>query len=269
MTRILLALMVTAAAALAYSSGPPNGKTGRPGEGICSDCHSGTGSGDSTLLSGFGTGAYAPDSLYRLTLTVRYAGQRRWGFEITAAGELNTPAGQFVVLDSTNTQYSTAGSFQYIKHTSAGTYAGNTSASWSIGWRAPAPGFGPVTLYWCGNAANNNGSTSGDFALPASLTVTEGSGIAEERPARRFQWRHSSPARLRTVIEYEGTPGVAVRIYSTQGKLVRTIAPESSGDRLLLVWDGRDDNATTVPAGGYFVRLGEEVSSVVKVQLVR
>ncbi len=267
--RSAFALLACAALALSYSSGPPDGKTGRTGEGVCSDCHSGTGSGDSTQLAGFPAGSYVPDSLHQLTLTIRYAGQRRWGFEMTAAGELNTPAGQFVVLDSTNTQYSGGGGFQYVKQTSAGTFAGSASASWTIGWRAPSSGFGPVTFYWCGNAANNNGSTSGDFSLPGSRNVSEASGIAEEPAARRFQWRYPNPARQSVVIYYQGDPGSRVRIYSARGQLVRTVTPERSGASLRLAWDGRDATGRTVPAGNYFLRLGAAVNSVARVQLVR
>jgi hypothetical protein len=269
MTRMLLSLTLAVTATLAYSSGPPDGKTGRPGEGICSDCHSGAGSGDSTTLTGFPTGSYLPDSLHRLTLAVRYGAQRRWGFEVTSATQANASAGQFIVLDSVHTQYSTAGGFQYVKHTSAGTYPGGTSASWSVGWRAPAAGTGPVTFYWCCNAANNDGSTSGDFALPSSLTVAEGSAIAQEKPARRFQWRYTNPARLRAVIEFQGDPEARVRIYSSQGKLVRVVAPENREAPLRLVWDGRDEHGTTVPEGSYFLRLGEEVGSVLRLELIR
>ena len=50
--RLVAVLMLGATLALAYSSGPPDGKTGRPGEGTCNDCHSGVGSADSTELVG-------------------------------------------------------------------------------------------------------------------------------------------------------------------------------------------------------------------------
>ena len=272
-TRTARVLLACCGAVLAYSSGPPNGVTGRPGEGTCLSCHAGSsGSTDSSSLVGLQPAGYEPDSLYTLTLTVNYAGQRRWGFELTAVDAANGPAGELVVLDSTHTQYDTSqiGHYEYLKHTSAGTFPGQTGqASWTIGWRAPAAGAGTITFYWCCNAANNNNFSSGDTIIRDSLVVTEATGIGSEPARGRFTWRYSNPSRNRTVILYEGNPGLAVRIYSTEGQLVRALHPSPDGARLRVTWDGRDDSGRTVPESRYFIRLGTEVTSVVQVQLVR
>lgn len=269
-TRTAAALLACCAMVLAYSSGPPDGKTGRPGEGTCNDCHSGVGSADSTLLAGFAAGTYKPDSQYTLVLHVQYAGQARWGFELTVVDQSNSRAGQLLVLDSANTQYSNAGP-GYLKHTSAGTHPGTPGpTSWTIGWRAPATGAGPVRFYWCCNAANNNGSPSGDFINRNSLLVAEASGITESPgAASRCFWSFANPSTRRAVIEYSGSPTRPVRVYSASGRLVRSLTPRPGGDLLRVVWDGRDASGRLVPAASYFVRLGEEVSSVARVQIVR
>ena len=60
---------------IAYSGGPPDGKTGRPGEGTCLDCHTGgSGAPDSADITGFDGTSYHPGQTYSLTLHVRYAG---------------------------------------------------------------------------------------------------------------------------------------------------------------------------------------------------
>jgi len=266
--RFALYLAASLAAALGYSAGPPDGKTGRPGEGVCADCHSSTGSGDSTALSGLPGGGWQPESTYELTLTVRYSGQRRWGFEITSTDQSQAQAGQFIILDSANTQYSTVGNRQYVKQTSAGTFPGQTFAAWRFGWQAPPAGAGPVTFYWCANAANNNGSTSGDFSLAASHAVPE-AGIEEAPPTRRWFWHYANPGRNRVAIHYRGIPEQPVRIWSAGGRLVRTLRPVADGEALRLHWDGRDETGKLVPEGGYFIRLGPEVSEVIRVQLIR
>ncbi|MFO7675303.1 MAG: choice-of-anchor V domain-containing protein [bacterium] len=269
MRRALPVLALALALAFGYSSGPPDRKTGAPGEGVCADCHQFTGSGDSTSLSGFPGGSYVPDSSYRLELTIRHGSQRRWGFELTALTAGGDSAGRLFVIDTPNTQFSTAAGRQYLKQTLAGTFAGAAAASWGIGWRAPPAGTGPVTFHWCGNACNNNGSTSGDYSLAASLAIGEGTGVAEQRPPQRYGWYYLNPARNRVIIRYRGTGPEPVRVYSATGTLVRTLRPRADGDLLLAVWDGTDRTGRPVPEASYFVRLGEEVSEVVKVQLVR
>jgi hypothetical protein len=267
--RLLAALTLVAALALANSAGPPNGKTGRPGEGTCNDCHSGAGPSDSTELVGLVGGWYQPDSLYSLSLSVRYTGQLRWGFELTVVDDSNSGAGQLLVTDSANTLYSSAAP-GYLKQTSTGTFPGTPGpTTWAFRWRAPAAGTGPARFYWCANAANNDNSSSGDIICRDSLFLSE-AGIAEPGvvPARRF-WRYVNPARNRVVINYHGSPEMPIRIYSSSGRLVRSLAPQRNGELLRVVWDGRDQDGDLVPEAGYFVRLGEELESVVSIRLVR
>jgi hypothetical protein len=265
--------LLAAGIILAYSSGPPNGVTGRPGEGTCPACHSGSsGSPDSSNLLGFGPTGYEPDSQYTLTLTVSHAGQRRWGFQLTAVDSTGRPVGQLIALDPVNTQYDTSqvGGYQYVKQTSAGTFPGQVGqANWTIGWRAPNVAAGAVTFYWCANAANNNNSASGDTIIRDSLVVAEAAGVSSQPKHGRFAWHYSNPSRNTVVIRYRGSAETPVRIYSAGGRLVRRLWPESGGEILSVRWDGRDHSGALVPEATYFVRLGAEVTSVASVRLVR
>jgi len=271
MLRTSLALLACAAVLLAYSAGPPNARTGRPGEGTCRECHSGsTGSADSSQLLGFRPVGYEPDSFYRLTLMVSYAPMARWGFELTAADRNGNPAGQLVVIDSTNTQFGSSGAWGYLKQTAAGTFPGQPGqASWQLGWRAPGPGTGPVTFYWCCNAANNNNAAAGDTIIRDSLVVSAVTAIGSGAGFERYRWHYANPAVDRVVIEYRGAAGEPVRVWSAEGRLVRTLTPSAGDGPLRVEWDGRDATGRPVPEAGYFIRLGGGVSSVVRVQLVR
>jgi hypothetical protein len=269
----LFSALLGASLALGYSSGPPDGKTGKPGEGTCLDCHSGgSGSSDSAFVTGFDGSSYAPGKTYSLALHVSYAGQLRWGFELTTVA-INSGdyAGELMVTDSTNTQISTSGGRSYLKHTSIGTHAGQPdSATWTFQWLAPASGTGTVVFYWCNNAANNNGASSGDTIVRDSLVLSEATGTSErEGTSRRWLWRYTNPAQNRVVVSYRGSAGEPVRIYSSTGRLIRRLLPTRDGETMTATWDGRDQSRALVPEASYFLRLGAKAGSVISVRLVR
>jgi hypothetical protein len=67
-----------------------------------------------------------------------------------------------------------------------------------------------------------------------------------------------NPFNPTTTLTYDvATPGVvSVRIYSVTGELVRTLVDEfKTTGRYDVVWDGRDNNGTTVTTGVYFYRM--------------
>jgi hypothetical protein len=179
-------------------------------------------------------------------------------------------AGQLIVTDAVNSQLSASGGRGYLKHTAVGTHAGQPdSAAWAFQWQAPAAGTGPVVFYWCNNAANNNGASSGDIIIRDSLVVAEASGVGSEREHGRFAWRYSNPSRNAAVIRYHGSAQAPVRIYAPTGRLVRCLQPVSESGILRVKWNGCDVSGNLVPEGTYFVRLGAGVTSVVSVRLVR
>ncbi|MAE72318.1 MAG: hypothetical protein CME06_17850 [Gemmatimonadetes bacterium] len=168
--------LLEAAPALAFSSGPPPGRTGAPGELTCnaSGCHN-----SFTLDSGPGSIvidaplSYEPDASYGLTITVSETGMQRWGFEITVLDAEDNFVGQLVVTDPTNTQSLTDQGRDYIEHTSAGTQEGTPfGASWGLAWDAPATDVGPVTFYAAGNATNASHSPAGDQIYTTTATAT-------------------------------------------------------------------------------------------------
>ena len=168
----------------AFSAGPPAGYTGAPGEEpeACAECHVPPDAGTGTI-SITAPQTYVPGQTYPITVTHSNPDptRQRWGFELTVldtsdekAGELQNTSGLTQVLNNQGP----GGKRQYIEHTAAGTFVGQSNgASWTFNWTAPSEDIGPVTFYTAGNQANNDGNTSGDYiyrtfvaAAPASTT---------------------------------------------------------------------------------------------------
>ncbi len=164
-----LILGIGAGSAHAYSGGPPTGKAGEPGGSDCTDCHAGT------LNSGPGTMEFiAPEfydlgETYTIELRLGEAGAKRWGFEVVAFDATDSPVGSVTITDAEHTQVQ----LNYVMQTQSGSYqgVGNGPVSWSFDWTAPAEDVGPVTFYYVGNAANNDGTTGGDHIYGDSVVV--------------------------------------------------------------------------------------------------
>lgn len=195
----------------AYEYGPDPGFAGVTGENggatcAASGCHTGTvnssaGSVTINLPNGL---TYTPGVTQQLSVTIAdpAATQRAWGFELTArvAGSTSTMAGSFASTDNktqvlcsqSNLQrfqalaYSASGSqacnstypLAYIEHSLAG-YSSSRgitgSYTFNFNWTPPSTNVGNITLFVAGNAANNNGSQSGDHIYSKSYTLAPAS----------------------------------------------------------------------------------------------
>jgi uncharacterized protein (TIGR03437 family) len=164
----------------AYSSGPPNSRTGAPGEPTCATvaCHNSfaVNSGGGTLsLTGL-PASYSPDQEISLTVTLNQASRAMYGFQITAIDGTGRRAGDLTVTDSRRTQKSSepvnGNQRDYISHTFDGISPNGTNQnSWTFRWKAPLQSAGPVTFYAAGNAANGSGTSEGDFIYTISASI--------------------------------------------------------------------------------------------------
>jgi uncharacterized repeat protein (TIGR01451 family) len=162
----------------AFSSGPPAGYTGAPGEveEACAECHvppdAGTGH-----ISISAPQTYVPGQTYQITVSHSNPDptRLRWGFEFTGLDTSDEKAGDLQSLDGLTQVLNNAGpgsARQYIEHTAAGTFVGQQNgASWTFNWTAPATDIGVVTFYAAGNQANNDGNTSGDYIYRTFVTA--------------------------------------------------------------------------------------------------
>jgi len=154
---------------LAYSSGPPAGYTGSPGDHghYCTSCHNQTNSYNVSIqvTSDIPASGYTPGQTYHLTLQVT-TNAPRVGFEMTSEDGSHLKKGTFA---SVNNQTQTLSNNHYIEQTSQGTF----QTSWQFNWTAPAASTGDITFYAAVNATNNNNSTSGDTPRLFNHTVHE------------------------------------------------------------------------------------------------
>ena len=252
------ALMLVAGSALAFSSGPPDGKTNAPGENNCTQCHnsfplnSGTGMLD---LAGF-PAEYTPGSPYNVTLTLSDPDAMRWGFELTLIDEAGDSAGEIVVDDS-GTQFSTSGTRDYLKHNSSGTYPGTSgSGSWTFVWQAPEAGAGDLTLYVAGNAANNGDGNQNDRIYATSFATGEETGtpVGDLPLAMQLHGAAPNPFNPQTQIRFDLARGTDVRVtvFTADGRRVATLADDYRQAGLQAVtWDGHDHSGRAMGSGAY------------------
>lgn len=280
--RIAVAVLVTSASlAFAFSSGPPDGRTGAPAvaavtaEPSCRDCHTSfaLNLAGATLQILDVPPFYWPDSLYtirvRMTSTFGAAAQRRWGFELTAVTASDGQGvGTFDVTGIPTLQL-VAGTDpgkttrRYVMHTSAGTFPGTAGPTeWAFKWRPPATDVGRIYFYAAGNASNNNFTTSGDHIYTAGDTSDINPLVDAPAPplhiSNALSAARPNPFHAQTTVDYalvrDGAVDLAV--FDLQGRRLRTLLsgkqPAGAGS---VSWDGTADDGRRIQAGVYFVRL--------------
>ncbi|MEM1217317.1 MAG: choice-of-anchor V domain-containing protein [Bacteroidota bacterium] len=163
---------------LGNSNNPPNGRTGAPGDQLCSSCHS-SGSMNGTIsLSGLPANIQ-PNTTYSLTLTstLTSGNASTAGFQIVALNSNNQNAGDMIPIGS-DVGTNTSGGREYMEQRGDKSINGG-QVSWNFDWESPASatGSGDITFYASAVLANNNGSTSGDRGINTSfITNLSGGG---------------------------------------------------------------------------------------------
>jgi hypothetical protein len=171
----LLALLASICLWLANSSDPPDGRTGAPSEGLCSDCHTlngGTQDG-SIVVTGFPT-TVEPNTAYVLTMTNSNPNgvAAEAGFQMTILNGNNQQAGTMSSPSSSSHLHSTGGR-QYWEHFPSVNYPANNMVTWTVTWTSPgSPANTTITFYAAGNIANGNGKDTGD-----KIVQDQGSGM--------------------------------------------------------------------------------------------
>jgi hypothetical protein len=164
-----------------YANASPVAKTGAPGEGDCTGCHSGSVQNGQTenmlvVAEGFSpVSSYVPGTTYNVSLTMNSTPTKK-GFEaIVIADDTEGMAGSFATIPSGGVQILTSGSKQYASHTSTSNTDANNIWLWS--WTAPSTDMGGLTFYVASNKANDNGATSGDVIYLSTHTINSTAGI--------------------------------------------------------------------------------------------
>ncbi|MCX6590604.1 MAG: hypothetical protein NTZ56_03680 [Acidobacteria bacterium] len=188
----IIGAALCSAAVWANSSGAPGGRAGVPGEGgtcAAAGCHAGTalnGGGGNVSMTLSGGTTYTPGVAQTVTVTIVDSAARVYGMQAASrlASSSSTQAGTFRALtdrlqvecwstdflrDAQKTASGCPASapLEYITHSRA--EPGN---AFTFEWTPPATANGNVILYVAANAANGNGSNSGDRIYSTTVTLT-------------------------------------------------------------------------------------------------
>lgn len=251
------------------SSGAPAGLTGGPGDfGTCQVCHStydlDEGTGSVTVQ---GPETFIPGMAYELSVTVDNTTEPAGddpvqGFQISVQDAEGNHVGELMVVDAVNTRFS-AGSVEYVTHTSAGRF----ESTWIVQWTAPPEDAAPemVTVYATGNAAAGNGNPSADYIYSTAFAIKR-QVKSSEPPAvpgvLAFSAVYPNPMTAGgiAVVTLERTSAVTLRIYDGLGRVVRTVEPGllEAGQREIAL------DVAGLAGGMYFVEIATPEGSVVR-----
>lgn len=167
-------------------SGAPAGKTGAPGEGTCTDCHSGSvqsGTGFNNLMlfdsDNVLVTEYTPGSTYTVVVSMNSTAAKK-GFEATARiSSDNTTAGTMASVSGSTQIKTGSASKKYATHINTST---TSLSGWTFTWTAPSTDVGNVIFYLATNETNNNDGSSGDIIRTSqhAYLAVDNAGIKEK-----------------------------------------------------------------------------------------
>lgn len=209
---IKLSLLAIAAPLLlyAFSDLPPVQHTGGFGEGNCTECHIGNvNPAGGSVTIGNVPATYTPGAVVPLTVTISdtTGGRRLWGFQLSARFRNGQQAGSFAAGGFIGVL--SAAGVQYAEHHPAQSLSGS-GFTYTVNWTAPADASGgDVVFDAAGNAANGDGTNSGDH-----IFLTEAVSAAPQASAPSiFSGGIVSSATFQKAPNNAGAPGAIVAIF--------------------------------------------------------
>ena len=241
--------------------------TGSPGENTCNTtgCHNtyqlNSGGGSVKITSSNLTNwSYTPGQIYSITVTVSKTGLKLFGLGFEALTSTNANAGTLTagtgtVLKSANVSGVSRTSVTQAKNGGASTDA----HAFTFTWKAPATDVGKVTFYCAGNAANSNGSESGDYIYTTSQVVTSPStvGIVEQHEFAKQIMVFPNPTTDFIQISDQSDVALSmnVTILDLKGAVVNQLKNISKNDRI---------ETFNLNAGTYILKIEADGKSVFK-----
>jgi len=169
---------------------------------------------------------YTPGQTYTLTATVTQQGRTLFGIGLEALLPSGANAGNLVAGTGTTIKTATisGNSRRNIVHNMNAGLTANAH-SFTFTWTAPSTDVGPITIYYAGNAANNNAAKTGDYIYNASQVVTPAGVNVQEQLNTPFTFSfYPNPATENITVNYslEQSAKVTYIIYDLTGKQVQS-----------------------------------------------
>jgi Secretion system C-terminal sorting domain len=204
------------------------GATGSPGENNCTQCHdsfgANSGTGSVTISSDMTNWEYVPGQTYQISVTVAQSNIGLFGLGFEALQSSGANAGTLTPGTGTQIKNALIGGNQRanIVHTLNGGASSN-SHTFNFTWTAPSTNVGVVTFYAAGNAANDNGSDTGDRIYTASQIVNPASvGIQEAELTNAFIGAYPNPFNSSLQVQYtlKNNAKIQINVMDLTGKIV-------------------------------------------------
>lgn len=232
---------------IAMSNGSPGGRTGSPGDNTnnCSSCHSGSATQDVSgwINSDIPPDGYMPGDSYTITLEATDPDALRFGFELTAEDINGNKIGEFVITNSTETKL--VNSNNAVTHTNQGFTPVENSKSWSFDWTAPEEASGSVFFYAAVNAADGDGSNSGDqIYLTNEEFALNTTNVSLNSKNDFYVYPNPSQNNINISVP-EINSNTEIKIYNLSGQTVFVTKPESVLTNI---------DVSEFPKGVYFVK---------------
>lgn len=166
----VFSLFVILTVLISFSSGPPAGNTGAPGDGTCGGCHGGgsqTGTVDITGILDVDNPIIA-NKTYNVDvcITLLSGSSPRAGFQFVALDGNTSTSGSIGTISNlgTNVGTTTSGSREYVQHSGGENTYSAGKLTYSFDWTAPATAVDDISFYVAANIANGSG-TGGDLIV--------------------------------------------------------------------------------------------------------
>lgn len=220
-----------------FSTNPPDGNTGAPGDQLCVQCHTQTNPAQDGVitLEGF-PATITPNQTYMLTVTNRVTVDTavRGGFQVTILGPFNTRAGE-IMSPSVSSAVSIFNNRQYWDHNPAREYPDSNVVRWTALWKAPEmPAGSVITWYAAGNIADGNFQNTGDRIVTSqgsgSIVMT---GIEETNDAEFLMYPNPGSDFINVTLKENTQPNGTLSFYNLLGVKIgeeQLIAGKSSID---------------------------------------
>ena len=242
----IYALFITLFLLYAFSSNPPNGRTGAPGDGKCTDCHTINNSGFEGMVGVRGLPTVImPNTTYNLSVVTKVSAGNpsRSGFQLVVLDGANGNAGTLENPGASSTTMASGGR-TYFEHNPAQSFGTADSVTWTIDWTAPASVSGDSVIVYINSMIGNGAGSGGDL-------------MVSNRIATAFQDSTVDPLSL-------SINSTDVSCFSGNDGIVTVSASGGTGN-VSFAWSNDSTGATisNLGIGNYIVTATDEAGSAV------